>query len=271
MPYLNVLTRQTKEYNEVLKIVRKLYPSYSIADKHSMALGLMLQNRGLAGMKLTDLLAMPYTKEFQYASEVVMVNEDMNGGLPRYYIKDDNLFDFFKNTPVNVKDVQSILDVMNDEYQKTHLNLWGVIGQTYSFSFMYVKVAGDDRHFVNVFTEDMNYTFCVEDYDEKVNEQKWVFNMVVNFLFYIHAFPECVVDGVPNSVKRNPNAKTISVSEKVVSHNSTEHGFVRPHFRSGYFRHLNSDYFVNCKGQVRFIQSTMVKGRAKTVLPKEEN
>ena len=116
----------------------------------------------------------------------------------------------------------------------------------------------------------MNYTFCAEEFDRKKSDKPWVFNMAMNFLFYINAFPECVIDGVPAGVKRNPAAKSIAVSDKVVSHTDVEHGFVRPHFRSGYFRHLNSDYFVNCKGQVRFIESTMVKGRAKTVLNKED-
>lgn len=75
-------------------------------------------------------------------------------------------------------------------------------------------------------------------------------------------------DGVPSGIKLNPKAKVISTSDKVVSHTTVEHGFVRPHFRNGYFRHFNSDYFVNCKGQVRFIAATMVKGKAKTVINK---
>ena len=88
----------------------------------------------------------------------------------------------------------------------------------------------------------------------------------MNFLFYITAFPDCVVDGVPNGVKRNPNSKVLSTSDKIISHKTVEHGFVRPHFRSGYFRHFNSDWYKNCKGQVRFIASTMVRGKAKTVI-----
>ena len=90
----------------------------------------------------------------------------------------------------------------------------------------------------------------------------------MNFLFYINTFPECVINGVPNGVKRNPKAKVISTSDKIISHTTVEHGFIRPHFRSGYFRHFHSDY-INCKGQIRFIEATMVKGKAKTVVERE--
>jgi DNA-directed RNA polymerase subunit beta' len=109
----------------------------------------------------------------------------------------------------------------------------------------------------------------VEEFDDVESPNANIYNLGMNFLFYINAFPDCIIDGVPNGVKRNPKGKVISTSDKIVSHTTVEHGFVRPHFRSGYFRHLNSDWYVNCKGKVQFIASTMVKGKAKTVIERQ--
>ena len=266
MPYRNILNIQMDEYNKIYKRIRKEYPSYSLDKKHNLTLVEMLGNRGLKSTDIYKAAMAPYTKEFAYTFEVVAVNYDIDYGIDRYYLKDDSLFEFFKNTEVRPKEVKSILETLDDTENG---EFWGVIGKEYSFTMVYSRVPNDNRHFLTIFTDEMNYTCCIDDYNG--DDKRWIFNMAINFLFYINAFPECVIDGVPAGVKRNPKAKSIGVSEKIISHKTVEHGFVRAHFRSGYFRHLNSDYFVNCKGQVRFIQSTMVKGRAKTVLPKEEN
>ena len=266
MPYRNILNKQIAEYNGYYKKVCKLQPSLSIREKQKVCFSAMKKMREISDEDALMIMINPVAdcQKFQYSQEVVLVQGEVEQGIPRYYLKDDSLFDFFKQTEIKAKDVQSIFS--SDVFANG--TVFGVIGQTYSFT-IYVLSDLNNNHYVTVFTDDMNYTFCAEQFNSK-NGNSWVFNMAMNFLFYINAFPECVVDGVPNSVKRNPNAKVISVSDKVVSHKDVEHGFVRPHFRSGYFRHLNSDYFVNCKGQVRFIESTMVKGRAKTVLNKED-
>lgn len=262
MSYKNILNIQMNQYNDIYKQVCKYYPSRSLSDKRGLTLNYMCQARGLEEFSLIWLSAMsPTSAKYQYVYEVVAVLTDLEYGIDRYYLKDDSLFDFFRTTEVRQKEVQNILDTL-----ETHENgtFWGVIGQNYSCTILYTKMP-NGKHFITVFDDGMNTTFCVEECNEKAAP----YNLALNFLFYINAFPECVVDGVPNGVKRNPKAKSISLSDKVVSHRTVEHGFIRPHFRSGYFRHLNSDWYVNCKGQVRFIESTMVKGRAKTVLNKE--
>lgn len=267
MAYKNILNRQMAEYNQLYKKACKAYPSYSIKDKQLMVFGAMKKARNISDddcMKMMFDALINNGLTYQYACEVVLTRTEVESGIPRYYLKDDSLFDFFKTTKINPKDVQSIF--VSDIYAKG--SAFGVIGQSFS-CVINVTVDLFGKHFIGVFTDDMNYTFCVEDVNIKKGNSE-IFNLAMNFLFYIQAFPECIVDGVPSGVKKNPVAKQINISEKIVSHrDNTEHGFVRPHFRSGYFRHLNSDYFVNCKGQVRFIESTMVKGRAKTVLNKE--
>lgn len=266
MSYKNILTKQITEFNSYYKKVCKLRPGMSIKEKQMVCFSTMSAAREISQMDILNMAIDPVNncQKFQYSQEVILTKYEVEHGIPRYYLKDDSLFDFLKQTEIKAKDVQSVFD--SNIFDNG--SAFGVIGQSFSF-LIYVLTDTTGRHFISVFTDDMNYTFCAEEFDRKGSDMPWVFNMAMNFLFYINAFPECVIDGVPAGVKRNPAAKSITVSDKVVSHTDVEHGFVRPHFRSGYFRHLNSDYFVNCKGQVRFIESTMVKGRAKTVLNKE--
>lgn len=261
MLFKNILTKQYDEYNFFYKKINKDKPHLSKDLKKKLILIAMFKARGIEVIDMPRIALNPMKREFNYMWEVTSLDYDMTNGIDRYYINDDSLIEFFKNTEVKPKEVKSILDCFTDNKQGL---LIGVLSHTFSFLLLFTIIA-DGRHFITVYTEEMTYTFCIED----LKETTWVFNMAMNFLFYINAFPECVIDGVPNGVKRNPKAKVISISDKIVSHRTTEHGFVRPHFRSGYFRHLNSDYFVNCKGQVRFIASTMVKGKAKTVISKE--
>lgn len=260
--YKNILNVQSVEYNKIYKSICKEKPSLSLKNKHSLTLKTMISNRGLNILDLFTIIEQPYTKEFQYGMEVVALNNDIEKGIIRYYLKDDSLFDFFKNTEIKQKEVQSILDSLENE---ENCSFYGVLGKTFSFLIAYTKTSRN-QHIISIFTDKMNYTFCVEEFND---EYKEIYNLGMNFLFYINAFPECVIDGVPNGVKRNSKGKVISTSDKIISHTTVEHGFVKPHFRSGYFRHFNSDYFVNCKGQVRFIASTMVKGKAKTVVEHE--
>ena len=260
--YKNILEVQTNEYNKIYKNICKDKPSMSIKDKKTLTLRSMVANRNLNVFDLYSIVNIPFTKEFQYAMEVVAINTDMEEGITRYYLKDDSLFDFFKNTEVRQKEIKSILDDLNT---KENCSFWGVLGKEFSFLLCYTKTA-KNQHIISMFTDTMSYTFCIEEFDDRKNSNIEIYNLGLNFLFYINAFPQCVIDGVPNGVKKNPKGKVISTSDKIISHTTVEHGFIRPHFRSGYFRHFNSDYFVNCKGQVRFIESTMVKGKAKTVI-----
>lgn len=91
-------------------------------------------------------------------------------------------------------------------------------------------------------------------------------NFAINFLYYMICFPEAIIDGVPKMENEEvfDTGKIIKVSEKVVE--STASKSITPHFRKGYFKRLESDYFVNKKGQIIFVHETMVKGKAKTVV-----
>ena len=263
MSYQNILKNPMSHYNYFYKQICKAKPYISLEDKKFSALRNMFLQRGISQDKL-QLMAITERAfnqhDFVAEIEVGAVAHDLDKGIERYYVKDDSLFDFFRNTPVRDKEVQSVLDSFNKE---SDMDLWGVIGQNFACTIIRT-MDPNGKNSIIVLTDEYNHMFVPSELLKE--ERGEMFNLAMNFLFYINAFPECVIDGVPNGVKRNLKAKSISVSDKIVSHTTVERGFVRPHFRSGYFRHFNSDWYVNCKGQVRFIASTMVKGKAKTVI-----
>lgn len=94
--YKNILKVQTNEYNKIYKNICKDKPSMSIKDKKTLTLRSMVANRNLNVFDLYSIVNIPFTKEFQYAMEVVAINTDMEEGITRYYLKDDSLFDFFQ-------------------------------------------------------------------------------------------------------------------------------------------------------------------------------
>ena len=269
--YKNILNNVIAEFNANYKRVFKEYPSLSVMDKRRKALARMVAARGFnKDSFVIDENTNPFTdsKSYQYKLEVYMTWVDICKGIERFYIKDERLFDFLKETKIKKKEVNAILDSgLLDSLSPNAFYSFGILGKEQSYAIACAKCF--NKHVISVLTDEMNYTFCEDDFDYSKNRDVHIFNLIMNFLFYINAFPECVIDGVPSGIKQNKTSKTISLSDKVISHTTCERGFVRPHFRSGYFRHLNSDYFVNCKGQVRFIASTMVKGKAKTVISNE--
>lgn len=85
-------------------------------------------------------------------------------------------------------------------------------------------------------------------------------------LTYMKVFPECVLEGAPSVNDAAPASFTLSTSEKVSHYEQSENARkFAPHFRKGYFKRLQSDYYTNKEGQVIFVSETMVNGSAKTV------
>ena len=120
--YKNILNLQSAEYNSLYKLICKQKPSMSLKDKSSLALKYMLKNRNLNVFDLFTIFGKPFTKEYQYAMELVAMSTELELGIDRYYLKDDSLFDFFKNTEIRKKEVQSILDTLDNGENCT---FWG--------------------------------------------------------------------------------------------------------------------------------------------------
>ena len=46
---------------------------------------------------------------------------------------------------------------------------------------------------------------------------------------------------------------------------TSDNGIVTTHFRRGYFKRLESDFYINKKGQIVFVHETVVNAQAKTL------
>jgi hypothetical protein len=109
------------------------------------------------------------------------------------------------------------------------------------------------------------YKNRINDNSEKAKLSVQYFQLAVNTIIYMNTFPDCVIDGVPHSIKEE-YSKTVNITEKVKEFlDSDSKKTVSPHFRRAYFKRLTSDYFTHKKGQTILVKETMVNGKAKTI------
>ena len=104
--------------------------------------------------------------------------------------------------------------------------------------------------------------------NEIIQEDVREFRFALNLIAYMNCYPDCVRDGTPhitvdNGEKRIQKAFSIRTSAEIkeVSRNKS----VIPHFRKGYWKYCNSDFYKEARGKFIFVSDTMVKGNAKTV------
>jgi hypothetical protein len=92
------------------------------------------------------------------------------------------------------------------------------------------------------------------------------FRVIINLIFYMNAYPENVIDGVPQKaiidekVFTNKNRITVLKNIELLKKQETS-----PHLRRGHFRTFTSDFYVNKKGETIWIEPMFIKGEAKTV------
>jgi len=135
---------------------------------------------------------------------------------------------------------------------------------------LFVWVYHEESFYYTGFSE--QYTF--DDFNKREDDVKKYVYFALNFLFYIVAFPESLVDEFPeiktlklSDVKDRINLK-IKTNKEIVE---TEHASRTIHFRKGHFRYLKSDYFKNKKNTWIFVHSAIVgKGTAKVLLDKDD-
>lgn len=116
---------------------------------------------------------------------------------------------------------------------------------------------------------DKYYTDLIKENDTISLTILKMFRLALNTIAYMNCFPDCITDGVPKdlfepSVRKTDTNITFHISEKIRDIGESPTSKI-PHFRKGHFRRLQSDYFVNKKGQIVFVAETMVKSNAKTV------
>jgi hypothetical protein len=94
------------------------------------------------------------------------------------------------------------------------------------------------------------------------------YSLLINgCLAYIEAFPDMVKNGVPEGILKSTkqyNFESRTITPSPVIYN-VQNG-VSPHYRTGHFRCLSNECFVNKKGKIIFVHGCFVKGVAKTVI-----
>ena len=189
MSYHNILQVQTDEFNREYKVANKMHPDWSKNSKMDFAFGRMIQERGFEFNEIKGFFDV-YVKDFditrfQYRLELFALRQDITEGIFRFFVKDDNLIQFFKNTEVRKKEVCSLLesdffDFLNDK--KDSIMIIGLIGKSFACTIIcrtFTGKEGNYKHFVTVLTDEMNYSFVLEDFDLKKQQknkppQRWL-------------------------------------------------------------------------------------------------
>ena len=97
--------------------------------------------------------------------------------------------------------------------------------------------------------------------DEEINQTA---HFAINLITYISCLPDCFTDGAPHGIKAENNHR-LATSEKVVDAMESVGEVVNPHFRRGYFKRLESYFYKNKKGQIIFVQETVVNVQSKVL------
>ena len=204
-----------------------------------------------------------------------------------YYIESKDLLSFFNDTKIKEQTLLNVTEFLNNNYKiinKTIDSKGNIKDEKLSAGIIYDKINHESLFFMVTISEFSNYKtpFCYVtngktcaitplsvDFLHNINTYKEnnIFRRVLNMLFYMDAFPDKISNKPPEEMcdKLNfNNSKTISISKDIEDY-LHENREVSPHLRRGHFRFLDSDRFVNKKGQTVFVKSSFVKGKAVTI------
>jgi hypothetical protein len=214
--------------------------------------------------------------------------EDSRGELLHIFFLDKQLRDFLENTPLSdLEGVKKFLyengqrnDVIHlySKEQSKHVVYRFALHLPYEAEGYAFSLSLENDGSVELFfslgenggrMSDKFYADTNKKVDEISQTILKMFRLAINTIAYMNCFPDCVADGVPKNLFERGEDKlarnfTFHLSEKITENENSQLSKI-PHFRKGYFKLLQSDYFVNKKGQLVFVAETMVKGKAKTV------
>ena len=261
--YKPVLVRQKELLNDIYKTVSN--PNKTNKENMQAALN-----------AFTDLLkeyqtdGNPDKKVAQLTSVSVKgLIDEMNGTVTHYFIKDESLINFLKET--EIRDTSIVRDYIDENCLKldSYASYYSIALHTENEGLFFTYLKHDDRVIVVAFSKE-----SAVDFDLRCKLTNPISRLSVNLVYYLKAYPEKVLSGVPDDMVKNDKKKmqniktcTIGIADEIVEKTEVVNGhIVSPHFRSGFFRHYTDDRYVNMKGKVQFIAATMVKGKAKTVV-----
>lgn len=219
--------------------------------------------------------------------------EDLRGNFLHIFFLEKQLQDFLENTPL--PDLDGIKKYLYENGEEKDVVYIKPLGQAkcvrytfglhiphetngYAFSLSLhenntIELFFSHNQFINGLTSDKFYIDQNKKQDEKSVISSKMFRLAINTIAYMKCFPECVAEGVPKiTIEKNENRSErnviFSLSEKIIDSDRTQVSKV-PHFRKGFFRLLQSDYYTHKKGQLVYVTETMVKGKAKTISTSE--
>lgn len=219
-----------------------------------------------------------------------LFSKELDGELPHYYLKDESLKTFLDYTPVH--EISSVNQYIREEGISQIVRIDGKMDVATMFSIA-LFVPYENNGYVVSFLRRSDGEFEVfvgykrlclvsssivpelrRRTDNEAKELLRFFNFAVNLMLYIKTFPECIVDGVPSGITdekteiEKARCRQLETSSKLLASNSS--GRIMPaHYRRGYFKVLRSEYFTHKRGQVIFVDATVVHGKGKTILTKE--
>lgn len=221
----------------------------------------------------------------------------VEGGFTRkflaFFFLEKQLQYFFENTPL--ADLEGIRKYLNENGEEKDVLYIETSGRSkcvkytfglhipyetngYAFSLSLYENKTIELFFahnqsINGLTSNKFYIDQNKDLDAKSVISSKMFRLAINTIAYMKCFPDCVTEGVPKITlerdeKRSTRNFVFSVSNKITESVSAQVS-KKPHFRKGFFRLLQSDYFTHKKGQLVFVAEAMVKGKAKTISTSE--
>ncbi len=219
--------------------------------------------------------------------------EDLNKDLLHIFPENPELELFLKNTKISsLESIKDFLDENtseNDAFSEDTYNVKTLSYAIHTPEEAYLvrgfvatppgkEFCRENNRYIVFCWDSRELGYCIDLSDEKVLEELKKhknnidilnFQVAVNSMFYLKAFPDCLEPGVPQNMVKDDRNKTannlvLKTAEEIVEKCERDKSgrIITPHFRSGSFHYLKSDYYKNKKGQTVWWSPSMVKGRA---------
>ena len=164
---------------------------------------------------------------------------DLRHELTHIYMKDSYLLEFLKT--VEIKDIEGLKQYIKDNGKEVILN-------------------NDDN--LEDLTTGINFGICL--HIPKISQGYVFAYSLYDVSNELRIFVNHGMDQYHISSNEIENKKSVVYTDSEINEKS-EPETVIPHFRRGYFKRLNSDFYKNKKGQIIFVHETVVNAQAKTL------
>lgn len=267
-------------WNDLYRVQKKITPNFS-DEQIFKILNYNLLNAPLVdgeNIETRDLML----------SGLELWKEDFNGEFLHIFFLEKRLRDFLEKTPLS--DLDGIRKYLYENGKNKNVIYFKTKSQSncviYTFGLHIPHETNGYAFSLSLYDDNsIELYFCqgsrhgrlsdkfYADLNKKQDEKSLVFTkmfrLAINTIAYMKCFPECVLEGVPKiTIDRNEARSQRSITfqlSKNITYSGNEPNSKIPHFRKGYFKLLQSDFYTNKKGEIVFVTETMVRGKAKTV------